>query len=188
MDIVDLDARAAERLGAIVAAVSPSQWASPTPCSGWSVRDLVAHLVLGNIKWTGIAKGDDWRPGGGDVDLGDDPAATYRRTVGEMLEAWRQPGALDRETTLPGGQRGRSEVALWIHLAETLVHGWDLARATGQGPDFDLDVVEASLAECQRRVPPARPEGSPFGPSVPVGASATPLERLAGYLGRSVSA
>jgi uncharacterized protein (TIGR03086 family) len=186
MDIVDLDERAAEGLEAIIAAVGPTAWMLPTPCAGWSVRDLVAHIVAGNVKYTGIAKGDDWLPGGVEVDLGDDPVATYRRTVAEMLEAWRQPGALDHEIALPRGQRGRSEVALWIHLAETLVHGWDLARATGRAPVFDAEVVEASLAECLTRVPAQRPEGSAFRDPVPVDASATPLERLAAYLGRNV--
>jgi uncharacterized protein (TIGR03086 family) len=187
MNIVDLDERAAEGAEAIIAAVSPSQWTWRTPCPDWSVHDLIAHVVAGNVKYTDIAKGGDWRPGGVDVDVGDDAAATYRRTVNEMLEAWRQPGALDREMALPRGQRGRSEVALWIHLAETLVHGWDLAKATGQDPVFDAEVVEASLAECRSRVPPERPEGSAFRDPVPVGASATPLERLAAYLGRNVS-
>ena len=185
--ILDLDERATERLGAIIAALSPGQWSLPTPCPDWSVRDVIAHVVAGNVKWTGIAKGVEWRPGAVDVDLGDDAAATYERTAREMLEAWRQPGALERETTLPGGERGRSEVALWIHLAEALVHGWDVATATGQDPGFDADVVNASLAECQSRVPPERPQGSRFGDPVPVGASATPLERLAAYLGRNVS-
>src|SRR5947209_15952134 len=113
MDIVDLDERAAERFGAIIAAVSPCQWGLPTPCADWSVRDVVAHVVGGNVKWTGIAKGVEWRPGAVDVDLGDDAAATYRRTAREMLDAWRQPGALDRVTAIPGGQRGRSEIAVW---------------------------------------------------------------------------
>jgi uncharacterized protein (TIGR03086 family) len=187
MDIVDLDERAAERLETIIAAVAPAAWTSPTPCPDWNVRDLVAHVVAGNVKYTGIARGDDWRPGAVEVDLGDEPSATYRTTVKEMLEAWRQPGALDREIALPRGQRGRSEVALWIHLAETVVHGWDLARATGQDPAFDPEVVEATLAECLSRVPPERSEGSAFREPVPVEASATPLERLAAYLGRNIS-
>ena len=187
MDIVDLDEEAAEGLETIIAGVAPTAWTAPTPCPDWNVRDLVAHLVAGNVKYTGIARGDDWRPGGVDVDLGGDPAATYRRTVKEMVEAWRQPGALDREIALPRGQRGRSEVALWIHLAETLVHGWDLARATGQDPVFDPEVVEASLAECIGRVPAERPEGSAFRDPVPVEGSTAPLERLAAYLGRKIS-
>ena len=78
-------------------------------------------------------------------------------------------------------------MALWIHLAETLVHGWDLARATGQDPVFDPEVVEASLRECLGRVPAERPEGSAFRDPVPLEGSATPLDRLAAYLGRNIS-
>lgn len=105
-----------------------------------------------------------------------------------MLEAWRQPGALEREIELPRAQRGRAEVALWIHLAETVVHGWDLARATGQEPAFDADVVEASLADCRSRVPPQRTAGSPFADAQSAPDGATLLEQLAAYLGRDVSA
>jgi uncharacterized protein (TIGR03086 family) len=188
MDIVDLDHRAAAGLEAIIAGTSSDQWTAPTPCPEWTVRDLVAHVVSGNVKYTGIARGDDWRPGGPDIDLGGDPVVTYRRTVDAMLDAWREPGALEREIELPRGRRGRSEVALWIHLAETLVHGWDLAKATGQEPVFDPDAVEASLADCQSRVPPQRAEGSPFRDPTSVGEDATPLERLVAYLGRDISA
>lgn len=148
------------------------------------MRDLVDHVVAGNVKYAGIARGDDWRPGGVSVDLGDDPAATYRQSARAMLDAWRQPGALDREIDLPRGQRGRAEIALWIHLAETLVHGWDLATATGQVPGFDEEVVEASLAECLDRVPAERVEGSSFAPPHRVADGATALDRLVAYLGR----
>jgi uncharacterized protein (TIGR03086 family) len=188
MDVVDLDRRATEGMEAIVAAIAPEQWLLPTPCREWTVRDLVAHVVAANIKFTGIARGDEWRPGGIDVDLGDDPAVTYRATVDEMLEAWQQPGALDRLIALPGGGRGRSEVLVWIHLAESLVHGWDLAKATGQETAFDTDAAEASLAECRSRVPPQRADESRFRDPVPVPEAASPLEQLVAYLGRPVEA
>ncbi len=122
--------------------------------------DLVIHLIAGNLKYTEIARRGDWSRGVPPVELRDDPSEMYRRTVETMLEAWQQPGALDREITLPRG-RGRAESALYLHLGETLVHGWDLAMATGQDPSFDVEVVEASLAQYQSWLPACRPEGSP---------------------------
>jgi uncharacterized protein (TIGR03086 family) len=184
MDVVDLDRRAGERVAELIAAVPADAWESATPCADWTVRLLVTHVVAGNVKYTGIARGEDFVPGAPDVTLGDDPAGTYRRTLADMLEAWRQPGALDREIGLPRGQRGRAEIALWIHLAETLGHGWDLAVATGQPAEFDDDVVVASLDECRRRMPAERGEGSPFADGVDVDAS--PVEQLAAWLGRDV--
>ena len=70
---------------------------------------------------------------GADVPLDDDPGAMYRRTMDAMLEAWEQPGALDRETALPVG-RARAELTLYLHLGETLVHGWDLAKQRDSRP------------------------------------------------------
>lgn len=143
--------------------------------------------MAGNLKYTRIAEGDNWLPGVPEVDLGDRPAITYRRTVDRLLEAWRRPGVLDREIDLPRG-RGPAYVALSIHLGETLVHGWDLARATGQRPAYDVDVVEASLAAFQSWLPPDRPSAQFFGDANSVGDDAEPIDRLAAYLGRDIGA
>ncbi len=133
MSVVDLDRRAALSTAALVDSTSPDQYAAPTPCTDWTVRDLLIHLIAGNVKYVEIGRGKEWARGAPDVLLDDDPGAMYRRTMDAMLEAWEQTGALDRETALPVG-RGRAELALYLHLGETLVHGWDLARATGQPP------------------------------------------------------
>jgi uncharacterized protein (TIGR03086 family) len=103
---------------------------------------------------------------------------------------WRRgssQGALDRETALPVG-RGRAEAALYLHLGETLVHGWDLARATGQPLPWDDEVVEGSLTQFSSWLPPQRPPGSAYGDARPLGDDAAPIDRLAAYLGRDVRA
>jgi uncharacterized protein (TIGR03086 family) len=170
----------------LIADIAPDRWSAETPCPEWNVRDLVRHLIAGNVKYTGIARGDDFTAGVPDVTVGDDPAANYQLTLSEMLVAWHAPGALDREIGLPRGKRGRAEVAAWIHLAETLGHGWDLAVATGQAPGFDDDVVLACLEECRRRMPAQRDEASPFADAVNI-AQGTPIDQLAAYLGRTPS-
>lgn len=187
MDAVELDRRAATGTAALIDATSVEQFHATTPCPDWSVGDLLTHLVAGNVKYTDIGLGQEWARGVPDVVLGDDPAYMYRRTLDAMLDAWRQPGALDRETALPVG-RGRAELALYLHLGETLVHGWDLAKAIGEPPAFDADVVEASLAQFMSWLPPKRPPGSPYAEAAPVPSAATPIDRLAAYLGRDVEA
>lgn len=134
-----------------------------------------------------IALGRDWSRGAPEIALDDDPAAMYRRTIDAMLKAWEQPGVLQRETPLPVG-RGPAEGALYLHLGETLVHGWDLAMATGQRPAFDDHVVEASLNQYRSWLPAQRPPGSPFSDAMVLGEDAALLDRLAGYLGRDVKA
>jgi uncharacterized protein (TIGR03086 family) len=91
------------------------------------------------------------------------------------------------EIALPRG-RGRAESALYIHLGETLVHGWDLAKATGRSLDVEPEVVEASLEQFRSWLPPQRPPGTPFANAAPVGAEAAAIDRLAAYLGRDVGA
>jgi uncharacterized protein (TIGR03086 family) len=187
MNVVDLDRRAAVGTAALVGATSPDQYAAPTPCTDWTVRDLLAHLIAGNMKYVEIGRGKEWARGAPDVVLDDDPGGMYRRTMDAMLEAWEQPGALDRETALPVG-RGRAEAALYLHLGETLVHGWDLARATGQPSPWDEEVVEGSLTQFRSWLPPQRPPGSPYGDATALGEHAAPIDRLAAYLGRDVRA
>ena len=186
MHVVELERRAGERAVALISAVPEARWSFPTPCSGWSVRDLVRHLIAGNVKYTGIAHGDDFVPGAPEVELSDDAAAMYEQTLAEMLDAWQQPGALAREIGLPRGQRGPAEVAAWIHLTETLGHGWDLARSTDQHPGFDDDVVAACLEQCRRRMPPQRGEDSPFADAAN-GEGKPLVDQLAAYLGRDLS-
>jgi uncharacterized protein (TIGR03086 family) len=185
MDVLALDGRAGDRMVTLLSAIPEDRWGAATPCSEWTVRDLVDHIVAGNVKYAGIALGDDFAPGAPDVAVGDDPAGMYRATMTEMLDGWRRPGALDREITLPRGQRGRAEVAAWIHLAETLGHGWDLARAIGADPGFDDDAVAACLDECRQRMPPERGEGSPFADAVDGGGRPL-IDQLAAYFGRDL--
>lgn len=185
MSVLEHDQRAGARLATLIAAVPEDRWAAPTPCSEWTVRDLVRHLIAGNVKYAEIARGGEYTPGVPQVAIGDDPAGRYRQTLSDMLQAWRAPKAFDREITLPGGQRGRADVAAWIHLAETLGHGWDLAIATHQDPGFDDDVVIVSLEECRRRMPAHRSQGSPFADAVN-GAGRSPMQQFAAYLGRTV--
>ena len=185
MDVIGYDERAGARLAELIAGIPDDAWESGTPCEGWSVRDLVTHVVAGNVKYQGLAGGADFEPGAPEVSIGADPAATYRETLRDMLAAWRAPGALDREIGLPRG-RGRAEVAAWIHLAETLGHGWDLATATGQDTGFDDEAVGACLAECRDRIPPERPPVIPFADVVRIEGGPL-IDQLAGYLGRSPS-
>ena len=187
MNVVELDRRAALGTATLIDGTSPDQYGAPTPCADWAVRDLLTHLIAGNVKYVEIGRGKEWARGAPDVVLDEDPGGMYRRTMDAMLEAWALPGVLDRDTALPVG-RGRAESALYLHLGETLVHGWDLARATGQRSQWDAEVVEASLAQFRGWLPPQRPPGSPFSDAKPVGADASPIDHLAAYLGRDVGA
>jgi uncharacterized protein (TIGR03086 family) len=187
VDVLGHDERASARVAQLIDGIPGDTWPAATPCAEWTVRDLVTHLIAGNVKYAGIARGDDFMPGVPDVVIGDDPAATYRQSISDMLDAWRTPGALDREIMLPRAARGRAEVAAWIHLAETLAHGWDLAVATSQEPGFHDEDVAACLAECRSRMPAHRFAGSPFADAVDPPEGRALIDQLAAYLGRPTS-
>lgn len=186
MDIVQLHERALDEMARLVGGVRPEQLGLPTPCTEWDVRALLAHLVGGNLRWAARARGEQLPPGpaqgvGPHLDLlGDDPAEAYRRSATELAELWRDPALLDRSFELPiGVLSGRDTVA--FHLAETLTHGWDLSRATGQHPAFDPEAVRAALRFAQSH----RLAGTFFAAPVPVADDLPEIDRLAALLGRT---
>jgi uncharacterized protein (TIGR03086 family) len=119
----------------------------------------------------------------GEDPLGADPAAAYAEAAEELAVAFRAPGALERPMTIPFGTVP-GDVALHLRIVEALVHGWDLAMATGRTVSYPDDVVEQEIAFSAEFLPRVPPDRQPFGPSRPVGADAPPLDRLVALLGR----
>jgi uncharacterized protein (TIGR03086 family) len=169
-------------VGAVVAAVGAERFADPTPCAGWDVRTLLNHLVYENLMWTSLAEGaprDDFTAD----HLGDDHVAAFRAAAAATLAAFRRPGMLTREYGPAPGWRLVEQV-----IIEMLVHGWDLARATGQPTSLAPDVAEAVLPSVRAIYGglPRTPGGS-FAPERPVPDGASATDRLAAYLGRPVT-
>lgn len=182
-------------LGAVhelVAAVGREDWSAPTPCPRWSVHDLVNHMVLGNRLFAGILR-DRAAVTPGALDptaadaLGDDPAGAYRSAAEDLLAAFRRPGVLERVFRVPVGPVP-GLAAVHLRAVEDLVHGWDLARATGRRARFPDDVVERQMGFARAKLADVPPDRSPFAPPQPAADHAPPLDRLAALLGRSVAA
>ncbi|WP_448639191.1 TIGR03086 family metal-binding protein [Geodermatophilus sp. URMC 63] len=174
----------------LVAAVTPEEWGRPTPCAEWTVRQLVGHLVGGNRMTARVLRGEPLPPldqlGRRDPadQLGDDPAGAHRGSAEELLAAFGLPGVLDRAHTVPAGTLP-GPALVHLRTVETLVHGWDLARATGRRVPFPDDLVEPELGFSEGllgRLPAGR---SPFGPPQPVAGDAPAVDRLAALLGRT---
>ncbi|PZG37930.1 TIGR03086 family protein, partial [Spongiactinospora gelatinilytica] len=126
-------------VGALVAAVTPAQMDDPTPCAGWNVRALLNHLTYENLMWTGLAQGVPRADHDADH-LGDDQVGAFRAAAAGTLAAFRRPGMLEERYGPAPGWRLVEQVVI-----EMLVHGWDLARATGAPTDLAPDVAEAML-------------------------------------------
>ena len=179
----DQMARAVDATGRLVAAVRDDQWAGPTGCPGWSVRDLLNHLVGGNLVAAAVLT--DERPPDPTADhLGADPAAAYRRSGDAVREAFARPGALEKVVTVPAGTIPGA-VALHLRLTEHLVHGWDLAQATGQATmGLPAELAEQELAFARVQLGKIPPDRRPFAPPQPVADAAPAIDRLAALLGR----
>lgn len=173
----------------LVDGVTPDQWTAPTPCPDWNVRELVQHLTNGNVIFATIATGErapgpitaeeravDW--------LGADPSAGFRATGKRMHDAFMTAGFLEGrfETPVMGEQTGTTIVHM--RMNELLIHGWDLARATGQPADLPEDLAEGALRMWQTRLADRPRQGMPFAAPQPVADAAPAIDRLAAFLGR----
>jgi uncharacterized protein (TIGR03086 family) len=182
--IADLD-RSLAATGDVVAGIRADQWSAPTPCTELDARDVLNHLVRGNLLFAAIIRGEP-RPVPGADHLGGDPLAAFQQAAVRLREAFAVPGVLESVYEAPFGT-APGVVLVHVRIVEVLVHGWDLARATGQQADFPDDVAERALARSRQQLT-SRPQGpgAPFAPEVPVPPDAPAVDRLAGFLGRPV--
>lgn len=143
--VPELYRRAQNTFGERVHAVRADQWTAGTPCTDWDVRTLVNHLV-GEIRWAvplfaGATIAEVGNQFDGDL-LGDDPVAAWDAAAPAAIAAVQDPAAMDRTVHLSFGDFPGSEYASQL-FADLLVHGWDLARATGQDERLDPELVAA---------------------------------------------
>ena len=178
---VELLAAALDEAGRLAEGIRQDQWDAPTPCAEWSVRDLTRHLVAGNRLFARAVR-EDLPPA---APVEQDRYAALRESADELVSAFTAPGALDRVVVVPFG-RVPGIVALHLRLVEALVHGWDLASATGQVPRFDDESAERGLEFSRAKLSEVPADRSPFGPPQPVDPQAPVLDRLAALLGRAV--
>jgi uncharacterized protein (TIGR03086 family) len=177
--------RALDQTSAIVAGIDDGQLGLPTPCADFDVRALLNHTVASLDGLADAATGSTWdlTAYGRDV-LGDDPKGTFLRAAERLREATPSDGdTLERTWNMPFGETPGSR-SIAIAILGVTQHGWDVAKATGQQPDYDEELAEAALELAHQNMPPAdqrTPES--FGPPVPVADDAPAHDRLAAFLG-----
>lgn len=169
----------AAKFTATVDAVPTDRWSSPSPCSDWTARDVVAHVV-GSQREIVTNVGLELPPGPSPEA---DPAGAWAATRDAMQEILDDPARGNLEYD---GYFGRTSLAATIDTFFTfdlVVHGWDLARATGLDEtiaDSDLDFVETAAAGMGEAI---RSEGV-CGPAIDVPEDADRTTRVLAYLGR----
>lgn len=176
--------RAFASVGDLVSKVRTDQWSLPTPCTQWTVRQLVNHLVGMNRVFTAVLT-DEAPPPGPPADQTEaDPAGAYRASAAALCAAFERPGVLERTFAGPLGAASGLE-RLHIRLYDLLAHGWDLAHAVGEPAELPDDLSERSLAFVRVQLTEQARPGR-FGPAQVVVDDAPAIERLVAFLGRPV--
>jgi uncharacterized protein (TIGR03086 family) len=173
----------------IVKSTPADQMDGPTPCAEWDVRALVNH-VIGTL-WLAEGLFSDqpprypMTPGGlPPADLaGDDPAAAYAEASAAALAAAAAGDALTRVHLTPLGEMPGPGLAGFCTL-DILVHGWDLAKATGQPADLDGRLAAHVLGFAAQSLATPGSRAGRISPAVPAAADAPVTSRLAAFLGR----
>ena len=183
---LDRLARSFAAVGGLIDAIQPDQWSAPTPCLDWTVHRLVEHLVGKNLVFAAVLAKQPL-PQRGDGMPSDQLARAYRESAAGLLDAFGQPGVLERSYEGPLGSATGAE-RLEIRMYDLLAHGWDLAQALGRPAELPEDAAEASLAFARADGRAVRPGGGCFDPARPVAPTAPAIVRLVAFLGRDVSA
>lgn len=174
----------------VVAREVPTQLLdASTPCSGWSVRDLLRHMAAQHRGFAASSQGRGATPGVWDERDAIDPVADYLAAAETVLHAFADPAVADRSFELPeiaSGVPFPAATAISFHFIDYVVHGWDLARSVGRPYEPAADVVDAAMAVAER-VPVGEARqvaGAAFAPVLENYAGERPFGRVLALLGR----
>jgi uncharacterized protein (TIGR03086 family) len=169
----------APTLGTVVAGLTPEQLDTPTLATDFTVRGVLEHMIGGATVFAAAFRGED----AADPELGD-PLASLGEALGDLVAAVSTPGALDRTIAAPFGDVPGETFARFVVL-DGLVHGWDLATATGQPYEPPVELVAAVQAFADEALDPLR-DGDTFAAAAEPPSGATPIEQLVATTGRRI--
>lgn len=185
MDPVEQLRRARSEFQRRVVQVRADHVALPTPCSEWTVRSLLAHVIGGNHAYVALLHGsnaEQFRAILAGFEVGDDPLQQFRRSAAEVIAAFGEPGALERTVQHPMGEVPAVQL-LGMRVTEWTIHGWDLARAIDADDSLDVKLVESLYARLAPRVHALASTGY-FQPPTELPDTAPLQDKLLDLLGR----
>ncbi|MGE2815532.1 TIGR03086 family metal-binding protein [Mycobacterium heidelbergense] len=179
----------------VVAEVTRDDLRRPTPCAGWNLLDLLAHMTVQHQGFAAAARGCGdspaiWAPDRVADAVAADPGGTYAAAAAEVLEAFAADRVLGATLALPEFGPGATfpgAMAIGFHFVDYVVHGWDVARSI-DAPYVLPDDVVAAVLPLVFVVPDGEfrtMDGAPFGPAISAPDGATDLDRILSHLGRS---
>jgi uncharacterized protein (TIGR03086 family) len=171
--------------------VDDADLGKPTPCPSYTLGDLIDHVGGLALAFTAAARKDtsggygDQGPSGDASRLSGDWRGRIGRDLATLAQAWRDPAAWTGMTHIAGIDAPGEMVGLTA-ADELVVHGWDVARATGQAYEAEPGMLDAALRFLTAFSSPDLPAGPdvPFGPPRQVSEGAPPLDRVVALAGR----
>jgi uncharacterized protein (TIGR03086 family) len=192
MDSIDLGP-AAQQLAQLVSNVTDGQHTAPTPCPQYQVADLVEHIGTMARAFAAAGRKDrgpltNQQPAGDAAQLPADWRTRIPADLATLAQAWSGPGAWEGMTRIAGMDSPADMVGATL-ADELVVHGWDLAQATGQPYQPDPAAVGAARTFLDLFASPDAPAGDDvaFGPSRTTPADATPFDQVLALAGRNPS-
>lgn len=171
------------KLREVGARIDPGQLHEPTPCEDFTVAGVLGHMTGLASAFAPMFRGE--APPSGDPEPGDaDDTARFDAAMDALLRAVQSPGALDRTIQTPGGEMPGAVFARLVAF-DGLVHGWDLATATGQRWELDDDLVAEVDRFAREAITDEMRDGGAFAAEQPPTAGATAIERLVAFSGRT---
>ncbi|NUP17856.1 MAG: TIGR03086 family protein [Streptomyces sp.] len=169
--------------------VRDDQLTGGTPCPAYMVRNLLGHLLGLSVAFRDAGRKDlgpttDTNPQAVLPDIGPGWREELPKVLAELAEAWRDPAAWTGETRAGGVVLNGPEAGV-VAANELVIHGWDLARATGQSYAPDPAALRLSYGMLLAGADDPSRGGGIFGPVVPVPDDAALLDRAVGLSGRN---
>lgn len=180
-EIHDRYVRLAEAFDARLRGLTPQDWGQDTPCAGWTVRDLVAHVIHTQRRCPAALDGTEPDDVAADADL----MAEWERSSQTVRDTLADPAKAGTSVQMLGMEMPLEQLVATIISGDTLIHTWDLSRATGQDERLDPEAVEQMLGFMSSMGDTMRTSGA-FGPAVESAPGADQQTRMLNLAGRAV--
>jgi len=180
-DVSDRYSVVADGFSRRVQGADEANWTRPSPCTDWAAADVVDHVV--NVHRMILASLTGETPT--QLEAGEDRRQAWSQATGQVRAALSDPEQATR--TVSGGPFGEQPFESLVGrvlCADTLIHTWDLARATGQNEQLDPSAVQAAMGFLGPIDEAIRRPGG-FGAKIDPAPGADAQTRLLNFAGRA---
>ena len=179
-DIAERYARITSQFTDRVRAVSPEAWDNPSPCEGWTARDVVGHLT----EWIPAFFGSQGVEFPTVPSVQDDPVGAWETVQSTMAKTLAEPTMAAKQIETPFSTQSLAETVDMIVTGDVFTHTWDLARATGQSETLDPDQLQRMIVAMGAMPEEMLRADGMFGPQIDVPPDSDDQTKFLAYTGR----